>query len=133
MKRLLVYAVVAVVGFFAIGAIGDATQTRVDERDDRMQTEVVIGVELKNFRQSADSAANALWASCTATVGGSLIDPGIVALGEGHYKFAMTPSLGHHGKERLLGCLNDLSIDRVKSSVVSVEDVPLASLRGAAQ
>jgi hypothetical protein len=130
MKRLLAFMLGAVLIVIAIDQIGDATQTRVDERDDRKQTEVVIGVQLKNFRQSADSAANALWASCTATVGGSLIDPGIVALGDGEYKFAMTPSLGHHGKERLLGCLNDLSIDRVKSHVVSVKDVPLASLRG---
>ncbi len=37
----------------------------------------------------------------------------------------MTPSLGDHGKERLLGCLNDLSIDRLKSNVESVDQVAL--------
>jgi hypothetical protein len=37
----------------------------------------------------------------------------------------MTPSLGHHGKERLIGCLRDLTVDRVSSHVDSVADAPL--------
>ena len=52
---------------------------------------------------------------------------GIEPIGPGDYRFAMTPSLGDHGKERLLGCMNDLSIDRLRSNVESVEDVPLGA------
>lgn len=123
MKRLLVAGAVAAVAFFAVGAIGDATQTRADVRHDDLKTEVVLHVEGKNYRQSIDTAAYALWASCSATVAGDLVDPGVERLGQGNYRFAMSPSLGYHGKERLLGCLRDLSIDRVKSSVESVRDV----------
>jgi hypothetical protein len=124
---MVVLAVVLVGGFFAVGAIGDATQTRPDERHDDQKTEVVIHIEGKNYRQSLDTGAQALFASCAATVGGDLVEPGIESIGAGDYRFAMTPSLGEHGKERLLGCLNDLSVDRLRSNVESVGDMPLAS------
>jgi hypothetical protein len=52
------------------------------------------------------------------------------AVGPGTYRFAVAPSLGEHGRERLLGCLNDLSIDRVKSHVDSVQDVPRGATVG---
>ena len=127
MKRLLVAVAVAAVAFFAVGAIGDATQTRPDERHHDLKTEVVVHIEGKNYRQNIDTAAYALWASCSATVAGDLVEPGIEPLGDGDYRFAMTPSLGHHGKERLLGCLRDLTVDRLKSNVESVQDVALSS------
>jgi hypothetical protein len=131
MKKLLVVAVVLVGGFFAIGAIGDATQTRPDQRDPDAKTEVVIHIDGKNYRQSMETAAHALFASCAATVQGDLVAPGIEAIGGGEYRFAVTPSLGKHGKERLLGCLNDLSVDRVKSRVRAVHDVDLDAQPGA--
>ena len=127
MKKLLILGIVLVIGAFAVDAIGDATQTREDERHNDRKTEVVMHLEGKNFRQSLDTAAQALWGSCAATVGGHLVEPGIEPIGPGEYRFAMTPSLGDHGKERLLGCINDWSIDRLLSNVESVEDVPLGA------
>jgi len=124
-KRALVSAVLVAGGAFGVNALGDSTQTRVDERRDDAKTEVVVHIEGRNYRQSLDTAAYALWGSCAATVGGDLVEPGVEPLGDGDYRFAITPSLGRHGKERLLGCLRDLSIDRVKSSVASVTDTPL--------
>ena len=127
MIKLLLVASLGVGSFFGIGAMADATQTREDVRHGDQQTEVVIHVEGNRYRQSLDVAANAMYSTCTATVSGELVGPGITDLGDGDYGFAMTPSLGNHGKERLLGCLRDLTIERVKSSVVSVEDVALAA------
>jgi hypothetical protein len=125
MKRLLVLGVLLIIGAFAVDAIGDATQTRDDKRDTDKKTEIVFHVEGKHFRQSLDVAAQALFGKCAATVGGHLVDPGIEPIGPGDYRFAMTPTLGDHGRERLLGCMNDLSIERLRSHVESVHDVPL--------
>ena len=75
MKRLLVLGVLLIIGAFVVDAIGDATQTRDDERHNDKQTEVVFHVEGKNFRQSLDTAAQALWGKCAATVGGHLVEP----------------------------------------------------------
>lgn len=129
MRRMLVVGALVTAGFFGIDAMADATQTRADERHADLQTEVVIHVEGKGYKQSLDTAAWALWASCSATVEGTLLDPGIEALGDGDFRFAVAPSIGHHGKERLLGCLRDLTVDRLKSSVTLVRDVPLGMQR----
>ena len=130
MKKTIVLGLLLVVGVLVVKALGDATQTRDDERHKDRQTEVVIQIKTERYRQSPDTAAQALWGSCTATVDGKLVQPGLVREGDGVYRFAVTPSLGEHGKERLRGCLNDLSIDRVKSNVESVDDVPLTAAIG---
>lgn len=122
MKRLVLIGTVAVGAWFSVGAIGDATQTRADERHADRRTEVVVHVEGRRYRQSLDVAAAALYSACTATVDGRIVEPGIVDLGGGDYSFAITPSLGRHGRERLLGCLRDLTVERVRSHVVSVEE-----------
>jgi hypothetical protein len=125
MKRMMVFVVLIVAGAFGIKVIGDATQTRPDERHGDRKTTVVIHLEGKHYRQSLDVAAQALYGKCAATVAGDLVDPGIERLRPGRYRFAMTPSLGDHGKERLLGCINDLSIERLRSNVESVEELPI--------
>ncbi|MGH8976660.1 MAG: hypothetical protein ACRDV7_01200 [Acidimicrobiia bacterium] len=125
MKRMIAFAVLIVVGAFGIKVIGDATQTRPDERHRDRMTSVVVHLEGKSYRQSLDVAAQALYGKCSATVGGNLVDPGIERLSSGQYRFAMTPSLGEHGKERLFGCINDLSIERLRSNVESVEELPV--------
>jgi hypothetical protein len=126
LRTFLVGGAVATAAIFGVDGLADATQTRADERHADLQTEVVVHVEGKRYQQSLDTAAWALWASCAATVPGELVGGRIEPLGAGDYAFAITPSIGHHGKERLLGCLRDLTIDRLKSSVVSVRDVPRA-------
>lgn len=114
----------ATAAFFGIGAIGDATQTRADVRDTDAVTEIVVHVEAKNYRQSIETGAWALWGTCAATVVGTLVEPGIEPLGGGDFRFAISPTLGHHGRERLLGCLSDLTVDRLRSHVISARDVP---------
>ena len=124
-RRLLSVAAIGVAGFFGVGALGDATQTRPDERHDDVRTEVVLELEGKGYRQDLATGALALWATCSATVDGTLVEPGIVEDGDdGTFRFAIRPSIGRYGKERLLGCLNDLTVERLRADVVSVTDVP---------
>ncbi len=119
MKNLIVVLALALAVVFGVSAIGDATQTRPDRRDADRTTEVVVRLEGRNYLQSLDTAAHALWGSCSSTIGGDLVDPGIERIGDGVYRFSIRPSLGYHGQQRLLGCLRDLTVDRVRSSVVS--------------
>lgn len=119
MRKVVVVFALALAVVFGVRAIGDATQTRPDRRDVDRTTEVVVRLEGRNYAQSLDTAALALWGSCSSTVGGHLVAPGIQRIDDGVYRFSITPSLGHHGRQRLLGCLSDLTVDRVRSSVVS--------------
>jgi hypothetical protein len=122
--RLMVVAALLVLASIGVDALADATQTRDDVHHADRRTEIVIDVEGKHFRQDLHTGATALWAVCSATVSGDLTPEGIVDVGHGRFRFSIVPSLGHHGKDRITGCLRDLTIERVRSDVVSVRDLP---------
>jgi hypothetical protein len=124
-QRLFLVAALLLVASVGIDELADATQTRPDQRHRDRRTEIVVDVESQNYRQSLTVGASALFATCAATVSGTLVEPGILQLDAGRYRFSLTPSLGHHGKERIRGCLNDLTVERLRSSVVSMSDKPL--------
>ena len=129
-QRLAIIAALLLLGSVVIDELADATQTRADERHTDRRTEVVIDVEGKHYRQSLATGANALYGACSATVTGSLVPPGIVDDGDGRFRFSITPSLGKHGRERLLGCLQDLTVERLRVDIVSIHDRPLANSSG---
>jgi hypothetical protein len=128
-QRLAIIAALLVVASVVIDELADATQTRPDQRHTDRRTEVVIDLEGQHYRQHLATGATALFGACSATVSGALVDPGIVDEGNGRFSFSLAPSLGHHGKERLLGCLQDLTVERLRADVVSVTDRPLADSR----
>jgi hypothetical protein len=123
MRRVLVLVGLLAVTIIGVDHIADATQTREDVRHGDQATEVVIDLDAQNYRQPLATGANALWATCSATVAGNLTDDGIVDQGNGRFRFAVHPSLGEHGKERLLGCVRDLTVERLRAHLVSVHDV----------
>jgi hypothetical protein len=124
-QRVGIAAALLFVGTVGIGRLADATQTRPDVRDDERRTQIVVKVEGRNYRQSLETGATALFAACSATVSGTLMGPGILQLGDSQFQFSLTPALGKHGRERITGCLNDLTIERLRAKVVSIADRPL--------
>ena len=124
-RRLLIVAALLVGGSVGLDELADATQTRPDVHHADQRTEIVIDVEGRGYRQSLATGAAALYATCSATVSGELVEPGVINDGFGRFRFSIHPSLGHHGKERLLGCLRDLTVERLRADVVSVTDRPL--------
>lgn len=110
---------VAVAG---IDRLADATQTRPDHQPPGTYTEIVYSIEVHSYRQAPLLAAQAVWGTCAATVSSRLTAP-IEDLGDGRYRIVVTPALGEHGRERVTGCLNDLTLDRVRSSLVRMARV----------
>ena len=121
MKKLLVFGVLIIIGAFVVDALGDATQTRDDERRTDQATQIVFHVEGKHFRNRSTPPR---WHCSASAVDGRRARrrPRHRTGRPGDYRFAMTPTLGDHGKERLLGCMNDLTIERLRSNVESVHD-----------
>lgn len=118
MKRLALLAAVAVAGFFLIGALADLTQSRPDPVRADQVTELVMDVDIDRFRPGPDAAAEALWAVCAAQTSAEVIDgTGPTPVGEGHYRLVLAPAVGHHDARKLVGCLEDLTIDRVLADV----------------
>ena len=55
---------------------------------------------------------------CAGTVGGE-VSTAPVAVAD-RWQVTIEPAIGEHGENRLVGCLEDLTIDRVIGDVVAV-------------
>ena len=64
------------------------------------------------------AAAVALWAVCAATVPGEV--SATPTAGRRPGEVTVAPAIGEHGRRRLVGCLEDVTLDRVVGHVVSV-------------
>lgn len=115
-------AVLGVGAYLAIGLLGDATQTRADSVGPDSRSEIVLDVSTKGYLQPASDGARNLWAACSGTTSRQLVeDPGIVEIGDSRFRFAVEPGLGDNTRRKLVGCLEDATIDRIQASVVSIE------------
>jgi hypothetical protein len=125
MKRLAILLGLAVVAFFAVQVLSDLTQSRPDPIREDEVTELVMEVDIDRFRPGRDAAAQALWAVCSAQTGSTVVDgTGPTAVGDGHYRVVLAPAVGHHDERKLVGCLEDLTVDRVLADVEVFRALP---------
>jgi hypothetical protein len=119
--RVAIVLFLLVVGAVSVEELGDLTQTRPDHVDRQSRSEIVLEVHTNRYHQPEEDAARNLWAACSGTTGRRLVaDPGFVPVGDHEVRFSVAPGLGEHAKRRLVGCLQDTTIDRIKGSVQSV-------------
>jgi hypothetical protein len=117
-KRAL--ATVALLAALAVGIVlmMEATQNRPDVRPEGTITTVEFTVSTRDYQRGETAAATALWAVCSATVGGA-ISPLPELVGDA-WRVTIEPRIGEHGENRLVGCLEDVTLDRVLGDVVSL-------------
>lgn len=107
---------VVVWGLFGLA---DATQNRPDERVAGTETIIAFTVSGSDYPRGEDAAAIALWTICSSTIGGD-VSPVPAQQAGGEWEVSVTPAIGEHGEARLVGCLEDLTVDRVTGDVVSL-------------
>ncbi|HWC10506.1 MAG TPA: hypothetical protein VG455_04710 [Acidimicrobiales bacterium] len=125
MKRalLLLGAVVATV--LGIDWLADLTQNRPDRNVPGSRSEVVLDVTVRHHWSPATlTTAQGLWGACQHTAFRRLLEPGMVEVGEGRFRVVTEPALGENAWRRLKGCLEDVTVDRVKANIVSKRDFP---------
>jgi hypothetical protein len=128
LNRLFVL-LVAVLAVFAtvqgIDLIADATQTRADAIDRSSSLELTIRVHTKGRVAGEEDTAEALWVACRGVLNRSVQtmteDP--VRLSPGVYRLQISPAVGQHARRRLVGCLEDSTLDRISGHVVSLVNV----------
>ena len=123
MKRrlLLLGLVVATLG--GIDWLADLTQNRPDQVLPRSRSEVVLDVTVRHhWGPGRLTTAQGLWGACQHTAFRRLVAPGMVEIGEGRFRVVTEPALGENAWRRLKGCLEDVTVDRVKADVVSKRD-----------
>jgi hypothetical protein len=121
MKALALLAV-AVMGAMGIVGLAELTQNRPDPVEAGSATVVTFDVDSRDYQRGDGAAAQALWAVCSATVGGDV--SGVTAPAEGAvddgYTVTVSPAIGENGRKRLVGCLEDATLDRVMGHVQSI-------------
>lgn len=122
MKRLLLWLGLAVVVAVGVDALGDLTQDRPDRVVPGSHSEIVLEVTTRSGEAPA-AAARRLWAACERTVSNRLAEAGLVERDDGRFLAVTEPAVGPRSWRRLKGCLEDLTLDRVKATVVSKQDV----------
>jgi hypothetical protein len=121
MKVLAVLAV-AVLGAIGIFGLAELTQNRPDPVEAGSATVVTFDVDTRDYQRGDDAAAQALWAVCSATVGGDVSAPPAPARGavDAGYTVTISPAIGDNGRKRLVGCLEDATLDRVMGHVQAI-------------
>jgi hypothetical protein len=120
MKRLAVAVAVVAALVLLVGELGDLTQSRPDQVRHDAATEIVLTVEEDRFSPGRDAAATALWSVCAGQTSSRVTGDGAVAaMIDGRYRVVLQPAVGDNERRKLVGCLEDLTIDRVMGDVES--------------
>ena len=125
-RRLAIGAVVAVAAVSGVDALADLTQTRPDPHRPNSRSEVVLEVRTRDPRTSKRFAAEALWGACQSTARRTVIEPGMQAVSDDRFRIVVQPALGRHARDRLTGCLQDLTIEEILGTVISMREIPVA-------
>ncbi len=121
MRRVLIGVVVVAAAVAAVDVLADFTQTRPDERRDTSM-EIVFDVSTRNPKRAALPAAQGLWGACQGTAYRGT-GAGAVEVDGRRARVVVHPALGTHAQRRLRGCLEDVTVDRVKASVVAMREL----------
>ena len=130
-RGITVAAVLLVAAVVGLDVLSDATQTRPDAADLAGATTIELAINAKPDAGSLDFVVDGLWGACQHTVK-RRVQGDWEQTGPARFRGTVYPALGEHGRQRLKGCLHDVTIDRVKASVVAMERVPVCAGGGAA-
>lgn len=125
MRAIVVGVALTTAAVVAVDVLGDLTQTRPDARDRDGATEIEVSVTAKPGAGRLDFAVDGLWGACQGTVQRRLQGAGWQEAGPGRFRGTLYPALGEHARQRLRGCLHDVTVDRVKAKVVAMDRVPV--------
>jgi hypothetical protein len=120
-KQLVGLVALGAVVVVAVLGLADATQNRADGLKSGTRSEVVLEVETRNV-YDPDVAAQGLWGTCQQTVDHKRLRS-FEALGDGRFSIVVEPAIGEHDERRLVGCLEDFTIDRVLGDVIEIRDL----------
>ena len=123
MRRVVTIVLTGALAAVVIGLLAGRLQNRADEPVPGSRSVVTFDVDAYDVQQPIEQAARALWYACNQTVPSHLESLSIGA--RGHGVATVSPAMGPHDRKRLMGCMHDATIDRVRGEVVSiVDDLP---------
>ena len=107
--------------YAGIDALADLTQNRPDTLEVRGSTQLVMTVNASDSDfYSPVVAARGLWNHCRGTINRSTPVPGRLRAGDGLVTLVLEPAIGENTEKRLVGCIQDATIDHVSADVLLV-------------
>lgn len=122
MKRVALTIVGAVIAVVAVMGLMAATQNRPDPRVAGTSSDVTFDVRVGSRPGAEAAGAQGLWGVCVATLGS--VDVGPLQADDGAWTAHVEPAVGEHAHKRLQGCIEDLTIPRVRGDLHAVTTAP---------
>ncbi len=118
MRRTAILVVLGALGALGVGRLADATQSRPEAgRAADSTTAISFVVQDGRYPSGADTGL-ALWTACQGTFSARTI--AFTRTTDGRYQAVVQPSLGQLAQRRLVGCLEDATVDRLRADVTAV-------------
>ena len=135
-RGLFIVGGLAVAAGVALGTAGtidfvaDRTQTRPDAYEAGVETHIELQLYGAIAARDAERIFGHLWSLCTGPDVFRLRQlpaPSVVQGPDGRFRVEVAAHVGEHAMARLRGCLNDTTLDRVRSRVVRMETAAAGS------
>jgi len=114
----------AVLVTMTILALRDLTQTRLEDLTRPGSSSIVIGVEQRRTEDPAVDIVAGLWSACRSRLPGGIRVSRIIPTGPDEAMLVIDRALGRSGRLRIVGCIEDLTLDLVRADVVAFEASP---------
>lgn len=119
-KTAFVALVIAGAVMATIDQISDLTQNRPHlDKIEGDTAEVRMHITRKGWVRSETAAARSLWFACMQTVSPAFDTTGFRNEGGGYVTMLISPALGESAERRLMGCLEDTTLDNTLARVIS--------------
>lgn len=108
----------------AIDFVADRTQTRPDAQATGVETHIELQLYGGVVAHDPERAFGHLWSLCTGPDVFRLRQlpaPSVAHGPDGRFRVEVSAHVGEHAMARLRGCLNDTTLDRMRSRVVRIE------------
>jgi hypothetical protein len=116
-----------VVSLVVVQALRELTQSRPGELYEPGTTTVVVEIGQKRDARPVAAVATDLWSSCRSRLGGDVELTAVQPLADQLVRIDLDRALGRTGRARLIGCLEDYTLDLVRADIVTLESAPLAA------
>lgn len=118
---LVVVGVVSVIlSVILVVALRELTQTRPGEVTTPGRSTIVVGIEQRRTADPPDVVAGGLWGACRSRLPGGIAVVSIASTGPDEATIVIDHSLGRTGRLRIVGCLEDHTMDLVRAEVRQV-------------
>ncbi len=109
----------------AVVLLRELTQTRPDEVAAAGSTSVVLDIDQRRQLRPLPTVAEDLFGSCRSRLPGDVELTAITQVDDERVLIEFDRSLGRTGRVRIVGCLEDHTLDRVRADVLSIESTPV--------